>query len=43
MKREKRRQEFYEFAVIGGGMSGVCAAGPFGDVHFWHIILTNKQ
>ena len=26
MKRKKFRQEKYEFAVIGGGMSGVCAA-----------------
>ncbi len=26
MKREKIRQEHYEFAVIGGGMSGICAA-----------------
>ncbi len=26
MKREKIRQEKYEFAVIGGGMSGMCAA-----------------
>ena len=26
MKREKIRREHYEFAVIGGGMSGLCAA-----------------
>ena len=26
MKREKIKQEHYEFAVIGGGMSGICAA-----------------
>ena len=26
MKREKKRVEQYEFAVIGGGMSGICAA-----------------
>ena len=26
MKREKRRREEYEFAVIGGGLAGVCAA-----------------
>ncbi len=26
MKREKIKQEKYEFAVIGGGMSGICAA-----------------
>ena len=26
MKREKVKHERYEFAVIGGGMSGICAA-----------------
>lgn len=25
MKREKIRQENYEFVVVGGGLSGVCA------------------
>ena len=26
MKRKKLKQEKYEFAVIGGGLSGMCAA-----------------
>ena len=26
MKREKIKKEYYEFAVIGGGLAGVCAA-----------------